>query len=41
MQEFLKTTVDLVDLFGLYLVMQRVSGKGLVKVLKFYIFFIC
>ena len=31
-QEFLKSTVDLVDLFGLYLVMQRVAGKGQVKV---------
>ena len=32
----MKSTVDLVDLFGLYLVMQRVAGKGQVKVcLKF------
>ena len=26
--EFLKVTVDLVDLIGLHLVMQRVAGKG-------------
>ncbi len=32
-QEFMKITVDLADLVGLYLVMQRVSGKGQVKVL--------
>ena len=31
--EFLKVTVDLADLVGLHLVMQRVSGKGQVKVL--------
>ena len=31
-QEFLKATVDLVDLVGLHIVMQRVSGKGQVKV---------
>lgn len=31
--EFLKSTVDLVDLFGIYLVMQRVAGKGQVKIL--------
>merc|ERR1719412_1487496 len=26
--EFLKLTVDLADLIGIYLVMQRVAGKG-------------
>lgn len=31
--EFLKSTVDLVDLLGIYLVMQRVAGKGHVKVM--------
>ena len=31
--EFLKVTVDLADLFGLHLVMQRVAGKGQTKVL--------
>ncbi len=31
--EFLKVTVDVADLVGLHLVMQRVSGKGQVKVL--------
>merc|ERR1712142_1404591 len=31
--EFLKLTVDLGDLVGLYLVMQRVAGKGQVKIL--------
>merc|ERR1712029_1034772 len=31
--EFLKLTVDLADLIGLYLVIQRVAGKGQVKVL--------
>ena len=33
-QEFLKLTVDLVDLVGLYFVIQRVSGKSAVKVLN-------
>merc|ERR1719309_124502 len=32
-QDFLRATVDLADLVGIYLVMQRVSGKGQVKVL--------
>lgn len=31
--EFLKLTVDLTDLVGLYFVMQRVAGKGQVKIL--------
>jgi len=31
--EFLKLTVDLADLIGLYFVMQRVAGKGQVKIL--------
>ena len=31
-QEFLKLTVDLADLVGIYFVMQRVAGKGQVKV---------
>ena len=31
-QEFLKLTVDLVDLFGLHFIIQRVSGKSQVKV---------
>merc|ERR1712179_71315 len=31
--EFLKTTVDLVDLIGIYVVIQRIAGKGQVKVL--------
>merc|ERR1719510_475003 len=31
--EFLKLTVDLADLIGIYLVMQRVAGKGQVKIL--------
>lgn len=31
--EFLKVTVDLADLVGLYLIMQRVAGKGLVKIM--------
>lgn len=31
--EFLKLTVDLVDLVGLGLIIQRVAGKGQVKVL--------
>merc|ERR1719242_1741308 len=30
--EFLKLTVDLADLVGIYFVMQRVAGKGQVKV---------
>ena len=30
---FPQATVDLADLVGIYLVMQRVSGKGQVKVL--------
>jgi len=29
--EFLKTTVDLADLFGLYLVMSKIAGKGKLK----------
>lgn len=33
LMEFLKLTVDLADLAGLHLVMQRVSGKGLVKIM--------
>ena len=33
MQEFLKLTVDTADLIGLYLIIQRVAGKGQVKVL--------
>eukprot|EP00095_Tigriopus_kingsejongensis_P007282 maker-scaffold144_size312663-snap-gene-2.43 protein:Tk07282 transcript:maker-scaffold144_size312663-snap-gene-2.43-mRNA-1 annotation:"transmembrane protein 147" len=32
--EFFKVTVDLVDIFGLYLVLQRMAGKGQVKVLS-------
>ena len=32
-QEFLKLTVDTTDLIGLYLIIQRVAGKGQVKVL--------
>merc|ERR1719369_862123 len=31
--EFLKLTVDLSDLIGLYFVIQKVAGKGQVKVL--------
>merc|ERR1719510_2836227 len=31
--EFLRLTVDLADLIGIYLVMQRVAGKGQVKIL--------
>merc|ERR1719266_1775917 len=31
--EFLKLTVDLADLVGIYFVMQRVAGKGQVKIL--------
>lgn len=31
--EFMKLTVDLADLIGLYFVMQRVAGKGQVKIL--------
>merc|ERR1712051_14885 len=31
--EFLKLTVDLADLIGIYFVMQRVAGKGQVKIL--------
>lgn len=31
--EFLKLTIDLADIAGLYLVMQRIAGKGQVKVL--------
>merc|ERR1712020_652414 len=31
--EFLKLTVDTTDLIGLYLIIQRVAGKGQVKVL--------
>ena len=34
-QEFLKLTVDLVDLFGLHFIIQRVSGKSQVKVCSF------
>ncbi len=29
----MKATVDLADLLGIYLIMQRVSGKGMVKVM--------
>ena len=32
-QEFLKLTVDLADLVGIYFVMQKVAGKGQVKVI--------
>ena len=32
LMEFLKLTVDLVDLFGLHFIIQRVSGKSQVKV---------
>ena len=32
-QEFLRSTVDLADLFGLYLVMTKIAGKGDLKVL--------
>merc|ERR1719412_577027 len=32
-QDFLRATVDLADLVGIYLVMQKVAGKGQVKVL--------
>merc|ERR1719411_491897 len=32
-KDFLRATVDLADLVGIYFVMQRVSGKGQVKVL--------
>merc|ERR1712071_715653 len=31
--EFLKLTVDLVDLFGLHFIIQRVSGKSQVKIM--------
>merc|ERR1719370_2677132 len=31
--EFLKLTVDLADLVGIYFVMQKVAGKGQVKIL--------
>lgn len=30
-QEFLKTTVDVADLFGLYFVMSQIAGKGQLK----------
>jgi len=33
LMEFLKLTVDLVDLVGLYFVIQRVSGKSAVKIM--------
>lgn len=33
LQEFLRLTVDLADLIGLYVVLQRLAGKGQVKVL--------
>jgi hypothetical protein len=33
LQEFLKTTVDVADLFGLYLTMSKIPGKGELKVL--------
>ena len=33
LQEFLKLTVDTADIVGLYLIIQRVAGKGQVKVL--------
>merc|ERR1719219_1532983 len=32
-QDFLRATVDLADLVGIYMVMQRVSGRGSVKIL--------
>merc|ERR1719412_509086 len=32
-QDFLRATVDLADLIGLYVVIQKVAGKGQVKVL--------
>jgi len=33
LMEFLKLTVDLVDLFGLHFIIQRVSGKSQVKIM--------
>merc|ERR1719250_432288 len=33
LNDFLRATVDIADLVGIYLVMSRVSGKGAVKVL--------
>lgn len=33
MHDFFRATVDLVDLVGIYLIMQRVAGKGSVKIL--------
>merc|ERR1719348_1844518 len=33
LNDFLRATVDIADLIGIYLVMSRVSGKGSVKVL--------
>merc|ERR1719348_1144143 len=33
LNDFLRATVDMADLIGIYLVMSRVSGKGSVKVL--------
>merc|ERR1719461_2140489 len=33
LNDFLRATVDMADLVGIYLVMSRVSGKGSVKVL--------
>lgn len=33
LQEFLKSTVDVADLFGLYLTMTKIPGKGELKVL--------
>merc|ERR1740131_107595 len=33
LNDFLRATVDIADLVGIYLVMSRVSGKGTVKVL--------
>jgi hypothetical protein len=32
-QEFLRSTVDLADLIGLYVVMMKIAGKGDLKVL--------
>merc|ERR1740128_1161694 len=33
LNDFLRATVDIADLVGIYLVMSRVAGKGSVKVL--------
>lgn len=32
-QEFLRSTVDVADLLGLYVVMTKIAGKGDLKVL--------